>query len=104
MSVEIRVGPAQLAIHQGHSVLLCDPDGQIQWPSDKGLYFYDTRMISSWSVYANGEPWDLLNGGATTSFAERIFLANRALVTEAGPIASHTIGADAQSSYRRGRA
>jgi glycogen debranching enzyme len=92
MSVEIRVGPAQLAIHQGHSVLLCDTDGQIQWPSDKGLYFYDTRMISSWSVYANGEPWDLLNGGATTSYAERIFLANRALVTEAGPINSHTIG------------
>ncbi len=92
MSVEIRVGPAQLAIHQGHSILLCDPDGQIQWPSDKGLYFYDTRVISSWSVYANGEPWDLLNGGATTSFAERIFLANRALLTEAGPIAPHTIG------------
>jgi len=92
MSVEIRVGPAQLAIHQGHSVLLCETDGQIQWPSDKGLYFYDTRMISSWSVYANGEPWDLLNGGATTSYAERIFLANRALVTEAGPINSHTIG------------
>jgi len=92
MSVEIRVGPAQLAIHQGHSVLLCDPDGKIQWPSDKGLYLYDTRMISSWSVYANGEPWDLLNGGATTSYAERIFLANRALVTEAGPINSHTIG------------
>ena len=92
MSIEIRVGPAQLAIHQGHSVLLCEPDGQIQWPSHKGLYFYDTRVISSWSVYANGEPWDLLNGGATTSFAERIFLANRELVTEAGPIASHTVG------------
>jgi glycogen debranching enzyme len=92
MSIEIRVGPAQLAIHQGHSVLLCEPDGQIQWPSHKGLYFYDTRVISSWSVYANGEPWDLLNGGATTSFAERIFLTNRELVTEAGPIASHTVG------------
>ncbi len=92
MSIEIRVGPAQLAIHQGHAVLLSEPDGQIQWPSDKGLYFYDTRMISSWSIYANGERWELLNGGATTSFAERIFLVNRALVTEAGPVAARTIG------------
>jgi glycogen debranching enzyme len=39
-------------------------DGQINWPSDKGLYFRDTRLISNWSIYANGEPWMLLNGGA----------------------------------------
>ena len=67
MSLEIKVGPPQLAIHQGHAVLLSEPDGQINWPSEKGLYFYDTRVVSSWTVYANGEPWDLLNGGTTTS-------------------------------------
>ena len=31
-------------------------DGQINWPSDKGLFFRDTRVISNWSIYANGEP------------------------------------------------
>ena len=92
MSLEIKVGPPQLAIHQGHAVLLTEPDGQINWPSEKGLYFYDTRVISSWTVYANGEPWDLLNGGTTTSFVARVFLTNRKLVTEAGPIAPHTLG------------
>ena len=66
MSLEIKVGPPQLAIHQGHAVLLSEPDGQINWPSEKGLYFYDTRVVSSWTVYANGEPWDLLNSGTTT--------------------------------------
>jgi glycogen debranching enzyme len=92
MSLQIKVGPPQLAIHQGHAVLLSEPDGQINWPSDKGLYFYDTRVISSWTIYANGEPWDLLNGGTTTSLAARVFLANRDLVTEEGPIARHTLG------------
>ncbi|HEV2682219.1 MAG TPA: glycogen debranching N-terminal domain-containing protein, partial [Rhodanobacter sp.] len=92
MSLEIKVGPPQLAIHQGHAVLLTEPDGQIKGPTQKGLYFYDTRVISNWTIYADGEPWDLLNGGTTTSFEARIFLANRALVTEAGPIAPHTIG------------
>src|SRR6185437_2689993 len=92
MSLEIKVGPPQLAIHQGHAVLLSELDGQINWPSNKGLYFYDTRVISSWTVYANGEPWELLNGGATTSFDARIFLANRALITEQGPVAQHTLG------------
>ncbi|QIE29124.1 hypothetical protein SBC1_74290 (plasmid) [Caballeronia sp. SBC1] len=92
MSLEIKVGPPQLAIHQGHAVLLTALDGQIEASGQKGLYFYDTRVISSWTVYANGESWDLLNGGTTTSFTARIFLANRALVTEAGPIAPHTVG------------
>ena len=92
MSLEIKVGPPQLAIHQGHAVLLSELDGQINWPSEKGLYFYDTRVISSWTVYANGEPWDLLNGGTTTSLAARVFLANRALITEQGPIDKHTLG------------
>src|SRR5579884_1014291 len=92
MSLEIKVGPPQLAIHQGHAVLLSELDGQINWPSEKGLYFYDTRVVSSWTIYANGEPWDLLNGGTTTSLAARVFLANRDLVTEKGQIAQHTLG------------
>jgi hypothetical protein len=44
-------------------VLVTDPDGTITWPSEKGLFFLDTRIISNWSIYANGEPWQLLNGG-----------------------------------------
>jgi hypothetical protein len=92
VSLEIKVGPPQLAIHQGHAVLLSELDGHINWPSEKGLYFYDTRVISSWTVYANGEPWDLLNGGTTTSLAARVFLSNRALITEQGPIDKHTLG------------
>src|SRR5216684_4383295 len=55
MALEIAVGPSQLALHQGNSVLITNRDGQISWPSDKGLYFFDTRLISSWSIYADGE-------------------------------------------------
>ena len=66
MSFKVQVGPPQIAIHQGHSVLVSDEDGQIKWPTDRGLYFFDTRLISAWAMYANGEPWDLLNGGAIT--------------------------------------
>ena len=92
MSFKVHVGPPQIAIHQGQTVLVTDPDGQISWPSDRGLYFLDTRIISSWNIYANGVDWDLLNGGAVTYFGARIFLTNRAFLTEDGPIASRTVG------------
>ncbi|HVZ08971.1 glycogen debranching N-terminal domain-containing protein [Rhodopila sp.] len=92
MAFKVQVGPPQISIHQGQTVLITEQDGQINWPSDKGLYFLDTRIISSWSLYANGEPWDLLNGGAISYYGARIFQTNRAFLTEEGPIAARTLG------------
>ena len=58
----------------------------------KGLYFLDTRVVSNWAIYANGEPWELLNGGPVTYHAARIFLTNRAILTEDGAIPPRTVG------------
>ncbi len=45
MPLEISVGPPRLTINQGHTVLVTEQDGQIGWPTDKGLYDLDTRLI-----------------------------------------------------------
>jgi glycogen debranching enzyme len=92
MTVKVQVGPPQIAIHQGQTVLLTEEDGQITWPSDMGLYFRDTRVVSSWSIFANGEPWELLNGGAKSYYASRIFLTNRSFLTQDGAIPPRTLG------------
>src|SRR5437667_5054676 len=92
MAFKVQVGPPQIAIHQGQTVLVSEPDGQINWPSEKGLYFLDTRIISNWTIYANGEPWELLNGGPVNYHAARIFLTNKSILTEDGPIPPRTIG------------
>jgi glycogen debranching enzyme len=91
MSLEIKVGPPQLAIHHGQSVLVTEPDGSIPWPSDRGLYVRDTRIISHWAIYANGELWELLSSATPGHDLARIFLTNRKFVTEAGPIAERTL-------------
>ena len=92
MTVKVQVGPPEIAIHQGQTVLITEEDGQIHWPSEKGLYFLDTRVISSWTIYANGEPWELLNGGAISYYASRVFLTNRSFLTEDGTIPARTVG------------
>ena len=86
MAAEITVGPPRLAINQGHAFLLTDEDGQILASTDKGLYDRDTRLISSWRIYANGAPWNLLNSANIAYFASRVFLLNRAIASEAGDI------------------
>lgn len=92
MPFKVEVGPPQIAIHHAQTVLITDPDGEVEWPSDKGLYFLDTRVISAWAIYANGEPWELLNGGAVTADIARIHLTNRAFPTEDGAVPERTLG------------
>jgi glycogen debranching enzyme len=91
MPIEVQVGPPQIAIHQGQTVLISGEDGQIGWPTDKGLYFRDTRLISAWSIYANGEPWVLLNGGAIAYYASRMFLTNGDFLSREGPVAARSL-------------
>src|SRR5215831_5072295 len=92
MPFKVEVGPPQISIHHGQTVLITEESGQIKWPSEKGLYFFDTRIISTWTIYANGEPWELLNGGPISYYASRIFLTNRSLRTEDGPIPPRMLG------------
>ncbi len=92
MPFKVQVGPPQIAIHQGQVILITEPDGQIAWPSDKGLYFFDTRLLSTWSVHIDGEPWDLLNGGSVTYDTARLFLTNPSVLTDDGEIPPRTLG------------
>jgi glycogen debranching enzyme len=91
MPFKVQVGPPQIAIHQGQTVLISGQDGQIAWPSERGLYYRDTRLVSAWSIYANGEPWTLLNGGAIAYYASRIFLTNAEFLTLDGRIAARSL-------------
>lgn len=92
MSLEIAIGPPRLAINNGLGFLVTDQDGQITWPTHQGLYASDTRLVSSWQIYANGEPWDLLNSGNIAHFAVKIYLVNRLFATETGPVEGGNLG------------
>ena len=92
MALEITVGPPRLAINQGYGFLITDQDGQIPWPTDKGFYHSDTRVISAWLIFADGQPWDLLNSGDVAHYATRIYLTNRTLNTETGVVPAGTVG------------
>ena len=36
MPFKVQVGPPQIAIHQGQTVLVTEPDGQVNWPRTRG--------------------------------------------------------------------
>ncbi len=91
MPFKVQVGPPQIAIHQGQTVLITGENGQITWPTDKGLYFRDTRLVSAWQIYANGDQWVLLNGGQIAYYASRVFLTNAPFLTQHGVVPANTL-------------
>ena len=86
MSYEISVGPAQLTINIGECVLITESDGQVHQPSERGLFYRDTRLISQWLVDVDGHPWQLLSSAATAHFAAQIVMTNRELPTDGAAI------------------
>jgi len=91
MTFKVQVGPPQIAIHHTSTVLVTEPNGEVVWPSDRGLYLLDTRLISAWAVQANGESWELLTGGAVRHDTAQICLTNRDFLTEDGTIPERTL-------------
>jgi glycogen debranching enzyme len=92
MTPEIKVGPPQLIVHQGYTFMVSEPDGQILPGGPKGLYFLDTRLISSWAMFADGVQWKLLNGGALAASAAQVYCTNPPILTAAGDIPENTLG------------
>ena len=92
MPLQITVGPPQLRVHAGQTVWSAAPDGSVAHDSTGGLIFRDTRLISTWALYANGKPWELLNSGDLHHFAARAFLTNHEIPGRDAAIPARSLG------------
>ncbi len=92
MPFRVSVGPPVLTINQGSTFMVTEQDGQIAADGELGVFANDTRFVSYYACFANGQPWERLNSSATAYYAARIYLTNPELTTEDGPIARGTLG------------
>ena len=91
MPVEISVGPPVLTISYGSTFMVTDLDGQIAAESEQGVFAGDTRFLSYYALFANGEPWARLSSSTISYFAARIYLTNPRIATEGGEIREGTL-------------
>lgn len=92
MAMKVTVGPPVITINHGSTFLVSEFDGSVTDASDQGFYSRDTRYISRYQLYIDGEPWTLLNSGAIAYYASRTYLVNPKVRTEHGTIAAGTLG------------
>ena len=91
MAIEVTVGPPLVTINQGSTFALCEPSGCITADTDQGIYSRDTRYVSNYDIFADGERWILQNSGAVTYYAFRAYLTNPGILTEYGEIEPTTL-------------
>ena len=92
MPVEIKVSPPGITISQGRTFMVTDQRGEINLQSDQGIYAIDTRFISSYHLYINRIPWELVNSGQLSFYASRVYLTNPGCSTQTAELDAHTIG------------
>src|ERR1041385_3811819 len=92
MPVEIQVGPPILTINHGGSFMVTDLKGEVHPESEHGIFARDTRFLSYYALFADGQPWDLVTSSATRYYADAIYLSNQEFATEGGTVPAATVG------------
>jgi glycogen debranching enzyme len=91
MAIEVTVGPPLITITRGNTFVLAEPDGCITAYTDQGIYSHDTRYVSNYEIFVDGERWILQNSGAIAYYASRAYLTNPRIITEYGDIEPETV-------------
>jgi glycogen debranching enzyme len=86
------VGPPLITITRGYTFVLSEQDGCITAYTDQGIYSRDTRYVSNYDIFADGERWILHNSGAIAYYASRAYLTNPRIITEYGDIEPGALG------------
>lgn len=91
MPIEIKVGPPVVTISQGRTFMVSDLAGSIDPQTFQGVYMNDTRFISFYSLYINGNRLDLINSSQLTFDASRFHLTNPQINLEDGILEAQTL-------------
>jgi glycogen debranching enzyme len=91
MPSEIKVAPSGITISQGRTFMVTDERGEIDHGTAEGVYAIDTRFLSTYSVYVNRQPWNLVNSSQISFYAARIHLTNPPLHTADAEVPANTL-------------
>jgi glycogen debranching enzyme len=91
MPVEARVGPPVMTISQGRTFIVSDLAGNIDPHTFQGVYMKDTRFISSYHLFINDNPLEIVNASQLTFYASRFHLTNPRIPLEEGVLEEQTL-------------
>jgi glycogen debranching enzyme len=96
MTVRITVGRPVLTINKGNTFVVTDHGGEIDPHQAQGVFADDTRFVSSYQLWVNGQRWERLSSAAVSYSYARVFLTNPVLehLTAGSPLPPGVLGLD----------
>ncbi len=91
MTLPIQVGPASITINRDDRVMVCQPDGFINPDAEEGFFARDTRLVSGYGLWINGQRPLLLNSSPVQFYSARFEYTNPELFDATGPVARHSL-------------
>jgi len=86
VTLAVPVGPPTITINRDDRVVVSSPDGRIDAREEQGFFARDTRFISGYDFWINGQRPTLLNSSPIEFFSSRYEFVNPELIDEGGPI------------------
>jgi glycogen debranching enzyme len=86
VTLAVPVGPPTITINRDDRVVVCQPNGRIDPDEEQGFFARDTRFISGYDFWVNGQRPTLLNSSPIEFFSSRFEFTNPDLIDEAGTI------------------
>jgi glycogen debranching enzyme len=89
--MRISVGSPILTISHNRTFMVSDLNGQILSNHHQGIFADDTRFLSYYACYIDGNNWIRLSSTTTTYYAARIYLTNPEFTSRNGKITEGSV-------------
>ena len=86
MTLPIQVGPSTITMNRDDRFVVCQPDGRIERQAEEGFFARDTRFVSGYEVFLNGQRPVLLNASPVQFFSSRFEYTNPELLDRDGVV------------------
>jgi glycogen debranching enzyme len=92
VTLPIQVGPTTITMNRDDRFVVCQPDGRIERLAEEGFFARDTRFVSGYDVFLNGQRPALLNASPVQFFSSRFEYTNPELLDRDGVVPRHSLG------------
>jgi glycogen debranching enzyme len=86
VTLPIQVGPATITMNRDDRFVVCQPDGRIERQAEEGFFARDTRFVSGYDLFLNGQRPLLLNASPVQFYSSRFEYTNPELLDRDGVV------------------
>ena len=86
VTLPIQVGPSTITMNRDDRFVVCQPDGRIERLAEEGFFARDTRFVSGYEVFLNGQRPALLNASPVQFYSSRFEYTNPELLDRDGVV------------------